>query len=54
MPVEEPSIEDYLRRLSEEVFGLPDMFSSVNENFPTATIEGALAIAGDLVNLDAI
>jgi hypothetical protein len=30
------------------------MFSGVNENFPTATIEGALAIAGDLVNLDAI
>jgi hypothetical protein len=27
--------------------GLPDMFSGVNENFATAAIEGALAMAGD-------
>jgi hypothetical protein len=30
------------------------MFSGVNKNFATAGIEGALAMAGDSVNLDAI
>jgi hypothetical protein len=54
MPVGEPSVEDYLRWLSEEVSGLPDMFRSVNENFSIATIEGALTMAKDSVDLDAI
>jgi hypothetical protein len=40
--------------LSEEISGLPDMFSGVNENFTTAAIEGALAMAGDLVDLDVV
>jgi hypothetical protein len=54
MSVEEPSAEDYLRWLLEEAFGLPDMFSGVNENFATAMIEGALAMAGDSVDLDVV
>jgi hypothetical protein len=54
MSVEEPSTEDYLRWLSEEAFGLPDLFSGVNENFATAAIEGALAMDGDLVNFDVV
>jgi hypothetical protein len=54
MSVEEPSAEDYLNWLSEEVVVLPDMFCDVNENFATAAIEGALALASDLVDLDAV
>jgi hypothetical protein len=51
---EEPSIEDYLRWLSEEISGLPEMFSGVNENFATAAIEGALAMARDSVDFDGV
>jgi hypothetical protein len=51
MPMGEPSAEDYLRWLSVEFTGLPDMFGGVNENFDTATIEGALVMAGDSVDL---
>jgi hypothetical protein len=47
MPVGEPSVKSYLRRLSEEISGLPNIFRVVNENFATAAIEGALAMAGD-------
>jgi hypothetical protein len=54
MPMEDPSVEDYLRWLSKEVSGLPDMFSDVNENFATTVIEGALTMVVDSVNLDAI
>jgi hypothetical protein len=50
----EPSSVDYLRWLSTEISGLLDMFGGVNENFATATVEGALAIAGDSVDLDAV
>jgi hypothetical protein len=49
---EEPSAGDYLRWLSEEISGLPDMFIGVNENSTTAAIEGALTMAGDSVDLD--
>jgi hypothetical protein len=49
---EEPSAEDYLNWLSEEVSGLLDVFSSVNENFAIAAIEGGLALAGDSVDLE--
>jgi hypothetical protein len=49
-----PSIEDYLRWLSDEVSGLPSMFSDVNENFASAAIEGALAMTEDLVDLDIV
>jgi hypothetical protein len=52
MTTEEPSATDYLRWLPEEVLGLPEMFSGVNENFATAAIEGALAMAEDSVDLD--
>jgi hypothetical protein len=54
MSAEEPSVEDYLNRLSEEVTGLLDMFSGVNENFATAAIEGALALAGNSVDLEGV
>jgi hypothetical protein len=54
MPVGEPSAEDYLRWLSMEITGLPDMFSGVNEKFATATIEGDLAIARDSVDFDGV
>jgi hypothetical protein len=54
MPAEDPSVEDYLRWLSEEISSLPDMFSSVNENFATAAIEGALVMAKDSIDLDTI
>jgi hypothetical protein len=47
-------IKDYLNWLSEEVIGLPDVFSGVNENFATAVIEGALTLAGNSVNLEAV
>jgi hypothetical protein len=54
MPVEEPSIEDYLCLLSDEISGLPDMFNGVNETFANATIEGALAMASDSIDLDVV
>jgi hypothetical protein len=47
-------VEDCLHWLSDEISGLPDMFNSVNENFATAAIEGALAMAGDSIDLDVI
>jgi hypothetical protein len=54
MPAGEPSADDYLHWLSVEITGLPDMFNGANENFATAVIEGALAMAGDSVDLDAV
>jgi hypothetical protein len=54
MSVKEPSVEDYLNWPSEEVTGLPDMFSGVNENFDTTAIEGALALAGNSVDFEAV
>jgi hypothetical protein len=36
------------------VTGLPDMLCGMNENFATAAIEGVLALAGDLVDFDAM
>jgi hypothetical protein len=54
MSMEEPSTEDYLNWLSEEVAGLPDMLCGINKNFATAAIKGALALAGGLVDLDAM
>jgi hypothetical protein len=54
MPSEEPSVEDYLHWLSDEISGLPNMFSGVNENFATAAIKGALTMAGDSIDLDVV
>jgi hypothetical protein len=54
MPTEEASVEDYLRWLSNEISSLPDKISSVNENFATAAMEGALATAGDSIDLDVV
>jgi hypothetical protein len=54
MPAEEPSADDYLSWLSEEVSGLPDVFSGVNENFTTAATEGVLTLADDSIDLKAV
>jgi hypothetical protein len=54
MPTGEPPAEDYLRWLSTEVTGLPDMFSGVNENFAPAAIEGALTMDADSVDLPVV
>jgi hypothetical protein len=51
MSMEKPSPEDYLAWLFEEVSGLSDVFSGVNENFATPAIEGALALAAILLIL---
>jgi hypothetical protein len=50
----EPSAVDCLRLMSTEISGILDMFGGVNENFVTATVEGALVMAGDSVELDAL
>jgi hypothetical protein len=54
MLAEEPSVEDYVNWLSEEVSGLPDVFSDANENFAITAIEGALALASDSIDLEAV
>jgi hypothetical protein len=54
MPEVELLAADYLRWLSTEISGLPDVFGGVNENFATATVKGALAMAGDSVDLEAM
>jgi hypothetical protein len=54
MPAGKPSVVDYLNWLSEEVYGLPDMFSGVNQNFATAAIERALTLAGASIDLEAL
>jgi hypothetical protein len=51
MPEGEPSAVDNLRWLSTETSSLPDLFGGVNENFATAAIEGALAMADASVDL---
>jgi hypothetical protein len=54
MPMEEPSAKVYLCWLSEEISGLSNMFSGVNENFTTAAIKGPLVMAGDSVDQDIV
>jgi hypothetical protein len=54
MPAVETSVEDYLRWLSDEISGLPDMFGGVNENFATAAFEGGLTIVDDSIDLDVV
>jgi hypothetical protein len=49
-----PSVADYIRWLSMEVGGLPEMFASVNKNFISAAVEGALVIDGESVKLNAL
>jgi hypothetical protein len=49
-----PSAADYIRWLYTEVVGLLKMFADVNENFVSAAVEGALVMAGDSVDLDAL
>jgi hypothetical protein len=39
MLMEKPSAEDYLAWLSEEVSGLSDVLSGVNDNFATSSID---------------
>jgi hypothetical protein len=54
MAMGEPLAADYIHWLSDEVSGLPEMFSGVNEIFATAAIEGGLAMARDSVDLDVV
>jgi hypothetical protein len=54
MPEGEPLAADYIRWLSAEVTGLPEMFAIVNKKFISAAVEGALVMAGDFIDLDAL
>jgi hypothetical protein len=40
--------------LSTEISGVSDIFGGVNENIATAAVEGALAMAGDSVDLEVV
>jgi hypothetical protein len=50
----EPLAADYLHWLSTKISGLPDKFSGVNEKLVTATVKGALVMAGFSIDLDAL
>jgi hypothetical protein len=54
MPEGEPLAVDYLRWMPIEISGLPDMFSGINGNFAIAAVKGALAMAGDSTDLEAV
>jgi hypothetical protein len=54
MPEGDPSAMDYIRWFSVEVGDLPKVFAGVSENFIYIAVEGALTMAGDSVDLDAI
>jgi hypothetical protein len=51
MPEGENTVADYVRWLAMEVNSLPEVFFGVNENFASAAVEGALAMARDSVDL---
>jgi hypothetical protein len=50
----DPSVVDYIRWLSMEVGGLPEMFASVNKNFISAAVEGALVMDDESVELNTL
>jgi hypothetical protein len=54
MPEGNPSAVDYIHSLSMEVADLPKVFLGVNENFVSAIVEGALVMAGESVDHDAL
>jgi hypothetical protein len=54
MPEGDPLDVGYIRWLSVEVGGLPEMFAGVNENFISTAVEGALVMAGESVDLNAL
>jgi hypothetical protein len=54
LPEGKLSAVDYLRWLSTEVFGLPDMFAGMNENFIFVVVEGTLVMARDSIDFDDI
>jgi hypothetical protein len=54
MPGGDPSVVDYICWLSMDVAGLPEIFARINENFISATIEGALVMAGQSIDLSAL
>jgi hypothetical protein len=54
MPEGDLSTANYIRWLSVVVGDLLKVFAGVNENFVSITVEGALAMAGNSVDLDAI
>jgi hypothetical protein len=54
MPEGDPSAASYIRWLFTKVGGLPKMFAGVNENLVSAVVEGALIMAGESVDLNAL
>jgi hypothetical protein len=54
IPKGKPSAVDYLHWLSMEISCFPDMFGGVNTNFITSAVEGALIMAGESIDLDAL
>jgi hypothetical protein len=54
MPEGEPSAADYLRWVSTDISDLLDMFGSVNENLSTTAVKGALTMAANSVDLEAV
>jgi hypothetical protein len=54
MPEGNPSAVDYIRWLSMEVAHLLRVFAGMNEIFISVIVEGALAMASNSVDLDAI
>jgi hypothetical protein len=54
MPEGHPSATDYICWVFKEVADLPKVFAGVNENFVSATVEGALLMADDSIDLDAV
>jgi hypothetical protein len=50
----DPSTADYICWLSIEVGGLAEMFVGVNENFISTAVEGALVMANESIDLNAL
>jgi hypothetical protein len=49
-----PSAVGYIHWLSMEVGGLPNFFASVNKNFISTTVEGALVMVGESIDLNTL
>jgi hypothetical protein len=54
MPEVVSSAADYIPWLSMELVGLPEMFASVNENFISTMVEGALMMVEEIFDLNAL
>jgi hypothetical protein len=54
MPEGEPSVADYIRWLSTEVTGLPEVIAGMNKKFVSATVEGTLMTIAGSIKLDVL